>query len=177
MARLVALRRLSSRCFLSRFDSLLLCRNPERSWGLTCTSMGLCQSASVLFKHRLALSSGAADHSPMPHHCNPTTAPPLTHQPHHSPTTNPPEARDTIEVELHRDQGVPRRCHRGVRHAALLAYFHWTSQRSRRTMGRYIGGFNKSEDSESLEHRSRRSTPSIVVKIAIDRKERHIEMD
>ena len=44
-------------------------------------------------------------------------------------------------------------------------------------MGRYIGGFNKSEDSESLEHRSRRSTPSIVVKIAIDRKERHIEMD
>ena len=132
---------------------------------------------SVLFKHRLALTSCAADHSPMPHHCNPTTAPPLTHQPHHSPTTNPPEARDTIEVELHRDQGVPRRCYRGVRHAALLAYFHWTSQRSRRTMGRYIGGFNKSEDSESLEHRSRRSTPSIVAKIAIDRKERHIEMD
>ena len=93
---------------------------------------------SVLFKHRLALSSGAADHSPMPHHCNPITTPPLTHQPHHSPTTNPPEARDTIEVELRRDQGVPRRCHRGVRHAALLAYFHWTSQRSRRTMGRYI---------------------------------------
>ena len=136
---------------------------------------------SVLFKHRLALSSGAADHSPMPHHCNPITTPPLTHQPHHSPTTNPPEARDTIEVELRRDQGVPRRCHRGVRHAALLAYFHWTSQRSRRTMGRYIyiyiGGFNKSEDLMSLEHRSRRSTPSIVAKIAIDRTERHIEMD
>ena len=48
-------------------------------------------------------------------------------------------------------------------------------------MGRYIyiyiGGFNKSEDLMSLEHRSRRSTPSIVAKIAIDRTERHIEMD
>ena len=41
----------------------------------------------------------------------------------------------------------------------------------------YIGGFNKSEDLMSLEHRSRRSTPSIVAKIAIDRTERHIEMD
>ena len=30
----------------------------------------------VLFKHRLAVSSGAADHSPMPHDCDPTTAPP-----------------------------------------------------------------------------------------------------
>ena len=40
-----------------------------------------------------------------------------------------------------------------------------------------VGGFNKSEDSESLEHRSRRSTPSIVAKIAIDRKERHMEID
>ena len=41
----------------------------------------------------------------------------------------------------------------------------------------YISGFNKSEDLMSLEHRSRRSTPSIVAKIAIDRTERHIEMD